>query len=429
MKNIKTDNKLFIDNRKKLVKHLKPNSIAILNANDYMPTNADGTMRFRQNTNLFYLTGVDQEETILVLYPDSPDPKFREVLFVAETSELIAIWHGKKLSKQEAFEKTGIENVLWLSEFPGVFRNLITDADNVYLDSNEHKRATIEVETRNARFIKWCKEEYPLHNYERLAPIINRLRMIKSKKEIELLQEAVNLTEKGFRRVMKFVKPGVTEYEIEAEYTHEFLYNGGALADYTPIIASGPGACVLHYIENDKACKDGDLILMDVGASYSNYNADMTRCIPVNGKFTKRQKDVYNAVLRVMKSTIKQVKKGGIWKEIQKATEQNIEKELVDLGLLKMAEIKNQDPNWPAFKKYFMHNVSHFLGLDVHDFGYFNYPYEPGMVFTVEPGIYIKEEGLGIRLENNIVVTETGNIDLFKNVPVEVEEIEDIMNK
>ena len=427
MKNIKIDKKLFIENRKKLVKHLKPNSIVVVNANDYMPTNADGTMRFKQNTNLFYLTGVDQEETILVLFPDAPDPKFKEILFVAETSDLIAIWHGKKLSKEEATEKTGINNVMWLSDFPNIFRTLVTDADNIYLESNEHKRAVIEVETRNARFIKWCKEAYPLHNYERLAPIVYKLRMLKSKKEIELLQEAINLTDKGFRRVMKFIKPGVREYEIEAEYVHEFIRNGGALADYTPIIASGAGACVLHYIKNDETCKDGELILMDVGASYANYNADMTRCVPVNGKFTKRQKDVYNAVLRVMKSTIILIKPGGIWSEIQKATEQNMEKELVDLGLLTMADIKNQDPNWPALKKYFMHNVSHFLGLDVHDFGYFNMPYAPGMVFTVEPGIYIKEEGLGVRLENNVVVTEKGNDDLFKNVPLEVEEIEALM--
>lgn len=429
MKNIKIDKQLFITNRKNLVKQLKPNSIVIVNANDYMPTNADGTMRFKQNTNLFYLTGVDQEETILLLYPDSPDPKLKEILFVVETSELIEIWNGKKLSKAEATEKTGIENVMWLSEFQRVFRTLVTDADNIYLDSNEHKRAVIEVETRNARFIKWCREAYPLHNYERISPIINKLRMIKSKIEVDLLQEAVNLTDKGFRRVMKFVKPGVTEYEIEAEFMHEFMRNGSTIADYTPIIASGGGACVLHYIKNDEVCKDGEVILIDVGASYANYNADMTRCIPVNGKFTNRQKKVYNAVLRVMKETIKMIKPGGIWAEIQKATEQNMEKELVDLRLLKMRDIKNQDPNWPALKKYFMHNVSHFLGLDVHDFGYFNMPYAPGMVFTVEPGIYIKEEGLGIRLENNVVVTKTGNIDLFKNVPLEVEEIEEIMKK
>jgi Xaa-Pro aminopeptidase len=429
MKNIKIDNKLFIENRKKVASKLKPGSLALLNANDYMPTNADGTMHFKQNTDMFWLTGVDQEETILILFPDSPDPDFKEVLFVRETSELIAIWEGKKLNKEEARQVTGIQNILWTSDFPRVFRSLVTDCENIYLGSNEHKRATIDVETRNARFIQWCQKEYPLHNYMRLAPIINNLRMYKSQIEIELLQKACDLTDKAFRRVLKFTKPGVMEYEIEAEFTHEFVRNGAGYADYYPIIASGPGACVLHYIKNDEVCKDGDVILIDTGAGYANYNADMTRTIPVNGKFTKRQKEVYNAVLRVMKSTIKAVKKGGIWKEIQKETEKNTEKELVDLGLITMDEIKKQNPDNPALKKYFMHNVSHFLGLDVHDVGYFHVPYDVGMVFTVEPGIYIPEEGIGVRLENNIVVTKDGNFDLMKNIPLEAEEIEELMNK
>jgi Xaa-Pro aminopeptidase len=428
MRSITIDNSLFVGNRKKVVKELKPNSLVVVQANDSMPTNADGTMKFKQNTDLFWLTGVNQEETILMLYPDSPDPAFKEVLFVRETSDLIAVWEGKKLSKPEATEVTGIENIQWLSEFPRILRMLITDAENVYINANEHKRAVIEVETRAARFIKWCKEEFPLHNYMRLSPIINKLRMIKSPIEIELLKKAIELTEKGFRRVMKSLKPGMMEYEVEAEFAHEFISNGAAYADYYPIIASGASACVLHYVVNDKPCKDGDVILIDTGASWSNYNADMTRCLPVNGKFTKRQKQVYNACLRVMNFTIGLVKKGGIWKEIQKATEQEMEKELIGLKLLKMRDIKKQDPNWPAFKKYFMHNVSHYLGLDVHDVGYFQTPYKPGMVFTVEPGIYIMEEGIGIRLENNIVVTEKGNIDLFNNIPVEADEIEEIMN-
>jgi Xaa-Pro aminopeptidase len=428
MQNIKIDNALFIGNRKKLIKELKPGSLAVVQANDSMPTNADGTMKFKQNTDLFWLTGVNQEETILLLFPDSPDPAFKEVLFLRETSDLIAIWEGKKLSKPEATEVTGIQNIQWLSEFPRIFRMLITDAENVYINSNEHKRAVIQVETRAARFIKWCQEEYPLHNYMRLAPVINKLRMIKSQIEIELLKRAVDITEKSFRRVMKFLKPGVMEYEVEAEFAHEFIRNGAGYADYYPIIASGASACVLHYVVNDKPCKDGDVILIDTGAAWANYNADMTRCLPVNGKFTKRQKQVYNACLRVMNFTISKVKKGGIWKEIQKETEEVMEKELIGLKLLKMKDIKNQDPNWPAFKKYFMHNVSHYLGLDVHDVGYFQTPYQPGMVFTVEPGIYILEEGIGIRLENNIVVTKDGNLDLFKNIPVEIDEIEEIMN-
>lgn len=428
MQKVKIDKQLFINNRKKLTSHLKPNSLVIVISNDVMPTNADAVMKFKQNTDLFWLSGVNQEETILLLYPDSPDPDFKEVLFLRETSELIAIWEGRKLTKEEATEQTGIKNVQWLSEFPRIFRTLMTDAENVYINSNEHKRAVIEVETRAARFIKWCQEQYPLHTYMRLAPIINRLRMSKSEYEIELIKKAVELTEKGFRRVLKVIKPGMMEYEVEAEYAYEFIRNGGAFADYSPIIASGASACVLHYIENDKPCKDGDVLLMDVGASWANYNADMTRCIPVNGKFTKRQKDVYNAVLRVMRFTISKVKKGGMWKEIQKETEQVMEKELVDLGLLTMNDIKNQDPHNPALKKYFMHNVSHYLGLDVHDVGYFHLPYDAGMIFTVEPGIYIREEGLGIRLENNILITEEGNIDLFENIPVEINEIEEIMN-
>jgi Xaa-Pro aminopeptidase len=429
MKNITIDNSLFIGNRKKLSSQLKPNSLALVNANDYMPTNADGTMHFKQNTDLFWLTCVNQEETVLILFPDSPDPKMKEILFLRETSDMIAVWEGKKLSKKEATEVTGIENVMWLSDFPRVFRALVTDCDNIYLQSNEHKRAEIIVETRNARFIESCKKEYPLHTFMRLAPIINRLRMIKSPIEIELLQKACDLTEKGFRRVLQFTKPGVTEYEIEAEFAHEFISNGGGFADYYPIIASGPGACVLHYIKNDEICKDGDLILIDTGAIYGNYNADMTRTIPVNGKFTKRQKAVYNAVLRIMKSTIKLMVKGAFWKEIQAETEMNTEKELVDLRILKMRDIKKQDPNSPLYKKYFMHNVSHFLGLDVHDVGYFHLPYKPGMVFTVEPGIYIPEEGIGIRLENNIKITEKGNFDLMRNIPLEVEEIEELMSK
>lgn len=428
MKHIKIDSKLFIENRKKLVKELKPNSIVVVHANDVMPTNADGTMRFKQNTDLFWLTGVDQEESILILYPDAPDPAFKEVLFLRETSELIAIWEGKKLMKDEASELTGIQNIVWLSDFNKIFRNLVTDAENIYINTNEHKRADVIVQSRSVKFINWCRENYPLHNYCRLAPVINRLRMIKSKIEIDLMQEACNITDKAFRRVLKFTKPGVMEYEIEAEFAHEFISSGAAYADYSPIIASGASACVLHYVVNDKICKDGDLMLIDTGASYSNYNADMSRTIPVNGRFTKRQKQVYSACLRVMKNTIDMVKKGGKWKEIQKATEMDMERELIGLKLLKLRDIKNQDPAWPAYKKYFMHNVSHFLGLDVHDVGYFETPYKPGMVFTVEPGIYILEEGVGVRLENNILVTEKGNRDLMQNIPLEIEEIEEIMN-
>ncbi len=428
MKTYVVDRKLYIENRKKLAKHLKPGSMAVVISNDMMPTNSDGLMKYRPNSDLFWLTGVEQEESILVLFPDAPDPNFKEVLFLRETSELIAIWEGKKLSKEEARERTGIQNIVWLSDFNKIFRNLITDAEYVYINSNEHKRAVIEVETRAARFIKWCKEQYPLHNYQRLSPIINRLRTVKSKEELDLMQKACDITEKAFRRVLKFVKPGVMEYEVEAEFIHEYIRNGGDNADYSPIIASGRSSCVLHYVENNKECRGGDVLLIDTGASFRYYNADMSRTIPVNGKFTKRQKAVYTAVLNVMKSSISSVVKGTVWKDLQRETEENMERELLKQKLLKMSDIKKQDPNWPAFKKYFMHGVSHFLGIDVHDVGYFHEPFKPGMVFTVEPGIYILEEGIGIRLENNIVVKEKGNFDLMRNIPLEIEEIEEIMN-
>lgn len=429
MRYAKINTKLFVDNRAKFVKELKPNSAAIFMSNDVMPTNSDGTMKFKQNTDLFWLTGVDQEETILLFYPDAADESMREVLFVRETNDTIMTWEGKKLNKEEATELTGIKTVMWLSEFERILRLTMCSCENIYLNSNEHTRATIEVETRNARFIKRCKAEWPLHTYMRIAPIMHRLRKYKSEYEVELLQKACDLTELGIRRVMNFLKPGVMEYEIEAELTHEFIRHGAAFADYSPIIASGPSSCVLHYVENDKVCKDGDIVLIDVGTGYANYNSDLTRTIPVNGKFTKRQKDVYNAVLRAMKEHIKNMVPGKTIQELQKMTEQNIEKELVDLGLLTMDDINNQDPAWPAFKKYFMHNTSHFLGLDVHDVGNLVTKLEPGMVFTCEPGIYIREEGIGIRLENDILITKDGNFDLMKNIPLEVDEIEEIMKK
>lgn len=426
----KINKELFIANRKNLQKKLKENSIVVANANDINPTNADGTMRFRQNSDLFYLTGVDQEETIYVMCPDFPDKKYREVLFVRETNEHIATWEGHKLTKEEAREATGVETVLWVSEFPKLFNTMMVmgNVENVYLNTNDHYRAEVAVDSRDARFIKWCQQKYPLHKYERLAPLMHQLRAVKSKFEIELMQRACDITEMAFRRVLKFVKPGVREYEIEAEYAHEFLRNGSRGFAYEPIIASGTNSCVLHYIENDKACKDGDVLLLDVGAEFANYNADLTRTIPVNGRFSKRQKEVYNAVLRVQRAAIKMLKPGVMYydyhKEIQKLTEQ----ELIKLKLIDKTDVKNQNPDKPLFMKYFMHGTSHMLGLDVHDVGNMYGKMVPGMVWTVEPGIYIKEEGIGVRIENNVVITKTGNTDLMKNIPVEVEEIEEIMN-
>ena len=426
----KINQKLFINNRKNLVKNLKPNSVAVVNANDINPTNSDGTMRFRQNSDLFYLTGVDQEETILVLCPDFPEEKYREVLFVRETSELIATWEGHKLTKEEAREQTGVETILWSTEFHKIFNTMMVmgDVEHVYLNTNDHYRADIVVDSRDARFIKWCQQKYPLHKYERLGPIMHSLRSVKSKEEIELMQKACDITEKAFRRILKFVKPGVLEYEIEAEYAHEFLRRGSRGFAYEPIIASGANSCVLHYIENSQPCKDGDVLLLDVGAEYANYNADLTRTIPVNGKFTKRQKDVYNAVLRVKRAAMKLLKPGTVYFDYHKEVQKIMEDELIGLKLIDKKDVKNQPKEKPLFTKYFMHGTGHQLGLDVHDVGNMYHKMKVGQIWTVEPGIYIKEEGLGVRIENNIVIQKNGLIDLMKNTPVEVEEIEDLMN-
>ena len=430
MRYSKISKEVFIGNRKRLTKELKSNSVAVLNSNDIMPTNADGTMRFRQNSDLFYLTGVDQEESILLICPDYPDKKLREVLFVRETNEQIATWEGHKLTKKEAQEVSGIETVLWTTEFNRVFNTMMVmgGVEVVYLNTNEHYRADIKVDSRDSRFVSWCKEKYPLHNYQRVAPAMAKLRAIKSRYEIELLQQACDITEKAFRRVLNFVEPGVKEYEIEAELVHEFLRNRSRGFAYEPIIASGANACVLHYIENSKVCKAGDVLLLDVGAEYANYNADMTRTIPVSGKFTKRQREVYNAVLRVMRAACKLLRPGTIYFEYHKEVQKIMEGELLKLKLIDKTDIKNQHPDKPVVMKYFMHGTGHHLGLDVHDTGNMFHKMKEGMVWTVEPGIYIKEEGLGVRIENNVVITKNGFHDLMKNIPIEAEEIEDLMN-
>lgn len=419
---------LYIRNREKLAQKLAKDSVAIFNSNDIMPTNADGTMRFRQNNDLFYLCGIDQEETILLVAPDCPNPAWREVLFLRETNEHIAVWEGHKYTKEEAEAASGIKNIHWLSDFDQIFNSVMALSERVYLNTNEHLRAGVVVETRDARFIKSCKERFPLHEYERLAPIMHELRGAKEQAEIDQLQIACDITEKGFRRILKFVKPGVTEFEIEAEYLHEFVRNRSKGFAYEPIIASGANACVLHYIENSRPCHDGDLLLMDVGAEYGNYNADMTRTIPVNGKFTERQKAVYDAVLRVQREAMNILRPGTNIQDYHKEVGLIMQSELIGLGLIDQTDVKNQDPKWPAYKKYFMHGTSHHLGLDVHDVGTMHGPITPGMVFTVEPGIYIPEENLGVRLENNIVIQENGFFDLMRNIPIEAEEIEELMN-
>lgn len=428
MKYAPIPNSLFTENRKRFAAQLKPNSVALFVSNDIMPTNADGSMGFVQNSDLFYLTGVDQEETILLIYPDAKNNSHKEILFVRETNEHIAIWEGAKLTAQKATEVSGIKNVLWTSSFQQMLKSIVFQAEHIYLNSNEHTRQYIEVETATMRFNKEIMSKFPLHKIERAAPIMQHLRAIKSKQEIDLIQQACNITEKGFRRLLKFVKPGVMEYEIEAELIHEFIRNRSRGFAYGPIIASGFNACVLHYVENNKECKAGDVLLLDVAAEYANYASDLTRCLPVSGKFSPRQKDVYNAVLRVMRGATQMLTVGNTIPEYHKAVGALMEKELVDLGLITMDDIKNQNPEWPAYKKYFMHGTSHFLGLDVHDVGDFNRPLEEGMVFTCEPGIYIREESLGIRLENDILVTKNGPVDLMANIPIEADEIEALMN-
>ncbi|MEP6734828.1 MAG: aminopeptidase P family protein [Chryseolinea sp.] len=421
---------LFVNNRKRLVKKLKPHSIVVVNSNDIMPTNADGSMRFRQNSDLFYLTGADQEETIVVLCPDFPDKRYQEVLFVRETNDLIATWEGHKLTKEDARVASGIETVMWSSEFNSLFRTMMVmgDVENVYLNTNDHYRAEPNVESREMRFVKSCMEKFPLHKYERLAPILHSLRSVKSKIEQEIMQRACDITEQGFNRILKFIKPGVKEYEIEAELAHEFLRNGSRGFAYEPIIASGANSCVLHYIQNNQVCKDGDVILLDVAAEYANYNADLTRTVPVNGKFTKRQKDVYNAVLRVMRAAMKLLRSGERYYDYHREVQQIVQSELIGLKLIDKKDIKNQEKGKPLYQKYFMHGTGHQLGLDVHDVGNMYHKMEVGQVWTVEPGIYIREEGLGVRIENNVVIQKSGVLDLMRNIPVEVEEIEEIMN-
>jgi Xaa-Pro aminopeptidase len=420
---------LYIQNRARFVAQMKPSSLAVFNANDIMPTNADGHMKFRQNNDLFYLSGIDQEETVLVLSPNAKNPKLREVLFVKKTSELIEIWEGHKFTKEEARELSGIETVYWTEQFDAVFHQLVVDCDQIYLNTNEHARSSNQVQTRDQRFIDSIKEKYPLHRLLRAAPIMQDLRMFKSPLEIEQIKKACKITEEAFSRILKFVKPGVFEYEIEAEITHEFLRKGSRGHAYESIVASGASACVLHYIDNDKTCKDGELILLDFGAEYGNYNADLTRVIPVSGKFTERQKAVYNSVLAVYHVAKNSMKAGISFADYDKKVAEAMEQQLIKLGLLNVEEVAKQNTEQPLYRKYFMHGVSHFLGLDVHDVGHKHEPIKAGMVLTIEPGIYIREEGIGIRIENDILVTDTGNEELMPNVPTTIEEIEAAMGQ
>jgi len=429
MKYHSIDSALFVKNRIKFAAQMQSSALAVFNSNDVFSTGADSTLPFHQHRNIFYLSGVDQEESILILFPDAKNSMHKEILFLKETNEHITIWEGSKLSKKQATEVSGVQTVYWLSDFDSIFDTLMKEAKTVYFNNNNHYRKAVEMETREDRFIKLVKSNYPKHRIENNFSIMESLRGVKEPEEIKLIQKACNITEKGFRRVLGFVKPGVMEYEIEAEYVHEFLKNRSKGFAYTPIIGSGYNACVLHYIENNQRCNDGDMLLMDVGAEYANYSSDMTRTIPVNGRFTARQKAVYQAVLNVKNEATQMLVSGTLWEAYHKEVGKIMTSELLGLGLLDKAAVQNQDPKKPAYKKYFMHGTSHHMGLDTHDYGALKTPMVENMVFTVEPGIYIPEEKMGIRLEDDVVVQNSGTpINLMKDIPIEIDAIESLMN-
>ncbi len=430
MKYDKIDANLFIKNRANFAAAMQSNSLAVFNSNDIYPISADSTMPFEQHRDIFYLSGVDQEESVLFLYPDCPNENYREILFVRETNDHIAVWEGEKLTKEAAFKTSGIQTVLWLQDLEKVLFELSTYCDTFYINTNEHYRASVETQTREDRFTKWLLAKYPAHSVAKSNPILQRLRSVKDTVELNLMQHACNITEKGFRRILNFVKPGVWEYEIEAELLHEFVKNRSKGFAYTPIIASGNNANVLHYIENNKQCKAGDLILFDIAAEYANYKSDLSRTIPVSGKFTERQKAVYNAVNYVKKEATKLLVPGTLWKEYHVEVGDIMTSELLKLGLLDKADVQNEDKNWPAYKKYFMHGTSHHIGLDTHDYGLLHEPMQANNVFTVEPGIYIPDEGFGIRLEDDVIIKEQGEaFNLMGNIPIEADEIEALMQR
>lgn len=429
MKYLQIDQGLFEENRQRLAAQLAFHSIAVLNSNDVLPINADGTYKFIQQTDLFYLSGIDQEESTLIIFPDAAEEKHKEVLFLKETNEQIATWEGHKYAKEEATEISGIKSVYWNKEFETIFKSLVVQADCIYLNTNEHLRADTRVETRDARFVKWCRDAFPLHQYKRLAPIMHDLRAVKSQAEIDLMRQACKITAKTFHRLLGFIKPGVWEFEIEAEIYHEFLRNRSRGPAFESIVASGADSCVLHYVANNKQCRDKDLVLIDFGAEYANYSADVTRTLPVSGKFSKRQKQVYAAVLAVQKAATKLLVPGNTLDEYHKEIGRIMEAELIRLGLLDPREVKKQSEDAPLYKKYFPHGTSHHLGLDVHDYGDKYRKFEAGMVFTCEPGIYIREEGIGIRIENDILLTDDGPVDLTADIPREAAEIEALMNQ
>jgi Xaa-Pro aminopeptidase len=426
MRHLPIDSKLFTENRQRLAALLPPRSVALFNANDIPVTNADGTLMHVPNSDLFYLSGVEQEESVLLICPDAVEEKHREILFVRQPNDHLKVWEGHKLTAEQATKVSGIKTVKWLHEMPALLKSLVFDAENLFLNTNEHKRADTTVQTRDDRFILDMKQRFPLHTFRRVAPLMHQLRAVKSPLEIELLKRACQITKDGFERVAKATKPGVEEHFLEAEFAHEFIRQRAKFS-YNPIIASGVNSCILHYNQNDQVCKKGELLLIDVGASYGNYSADLTRTIPVSGKFTRRQKDVYRAVLRVMRDSIARATVGTLHKDWTKAAQMQMNEELLALGLIKKSDIKKQTEEEPACRKYFMHGLGHVLGIDVHDVGLMREPFAPGWVLTVEPGIYIPEEGFGIRLENDIVVTENGPVDLMESIPVDPDDVEALM--
>lgn len=419
---------VFTANRERLRLLLPANALAVVNANDLLPTNGDATLRMQANSDLYYLTGISQEESILVMAPDAFEEKQREILFLREPNPHLATWEGHKLSKEEASRISGVRQVKWLSEFRAEFHKLMCEVEHVFLNSNEHKRAVVEVESRDARFVCDCQARYPLHQYHRLARLLHRLRVVKSPEEVEVIRYACRVTGRAFRRILRRVRPGFGEYEVEAEFAHEFLRHRCDFA-YPPILASGRNSCVLHYNTNDQVCRAGDLLLLDVAAKYPPYNSDLTRTIPVSGRFSRRQRKVYDAVLRVERALTEAAVPGKLHRDWQKEAEAAIEKELIDLGLLSLRAVRRQDPDQPLLKKYFMHGLGHPIGLDVHDVGVLSEPFQPGWVLTVEPGIYIPEEGFGIRLENTVLLTEKTPVDLMADIPIEADEIEELMNR
>lgn len=429
MRYLPIDSQLFIRNRNTFSSQLKSTSVAVFNSNDVMPSSADGVRSFIQDADFFYLTGIDQEESILVLCPGARDEKHREILFIRETDEKTAIWEGQKHTGEEARNISGIKTVYWTSEFEQIFRGLVIESEHIYLNTNEHLRADRSVETRSDRFLKWCMEKYPLHRYERAAPIMHRLRAIKSDLEVQLIKTAIGISDKAFRHILGYITPGVWEYEIEAELNHEFLMNRSRGPAYETIVASGVNSCILHYVKNNRQCNDGELVLMDFGAEYANYISDVTRTVPVNGRFSSRQRDVYNAVLRVQREAMKLLKPGKLFRDYNREVGYIMERELIGLGLLDIDDVKHQSQDNPLYRRYYMHGTSHFIGLNVHDVGDLNHAMEAGMVVSCEPGIYIRDEEIGIRLENDILITDNGPVDLTASIPIEASDIEELMRR